>query len=182
MAGSDRVLPLALCCYTAGSTLFHLYSRSQPSCALWGYTYWRTLRRVVLGARSFLLLFTGASAAGPAPHEHTRGKQLFKYREATQAHALQCDRCGTQELITTTADPLKARQIAERWRWLFDTPLGDLCPRCAGVWRAGVLDAEVAPPRVDDAEQTPSAHPTLSHKVNTLWKRGHGSFRRLFLF
>jgi len=106
----------------------------------------------VLRVRCCLLLFTGAPVAGPAPPIHIRGKQLLKYSEATEAHELKCDRCGTRDLITTTGDPLKARKIAVRWRWVFDTPIGDLCPRCAGVWRAGVLDPEFAAPRADDSE------------------------------
>ena len=147
------ISPAVLVSFTAWHmSLEERHTWEQSSCALCGYTFWRTPRRVVLRARSFPLLLTGASAAGPAPHEYIRGTQLFKYRETTQAHVLQCDRCGTQELITTAADPLRARQIAERWRWVLDTPLGDLCPGCAGVWRAGALDAEFSVSHDDDTE------------------------------
>ena len=67
---------------------------------------------------------------------------MFNYQEKVQAHSLQSDRCGVHSLITTTKDQDRARQIAERWKWVFDTPRGDLCPRCAGVWQLGMLGAE----------------------------------------
>ena len=77
---------------------------------------------------------------------------MFGFQERLQAHALQCDHCGTYDAITTTRDPHRARQVAERWKWVLDTPLGVLCPRCAGIWKAGMLDAtigatEVSSPR-----------------------------------
>ena len=59
-----------------------------------------------------------------------------------QAHSMQCDRCRVSSLVTTTKDQGRARQIAERWKWVSDTPRGDLCPRCAGLWQLGMFGGE----------------------------------------
>ena len=107
---------------------------------------------------------------------------MLEYREATKAYDLQCDHCGKQDLITTTADPQKAREIATRWKWAFDTPIGDLCPSCAGMWQLRMLDAQSETSPVSHTEQVPSSHPSASEVVQTVWQRGRGSFRRLFLF
>ena len=79
---------------------------------------------------------------GKTQDQNWRSEKVFTYQETRHAHALQCDRCGAQDFITTAKDERRARDIAERWGWALETPRGDLCPRCTGLWKAGMLTAE----------------------------------------
>jgi len=67
---------------------------------------------------------------------------MFTYQADERAHALRCDRCGAQDFITTTREEQRARAIAARWMWALGTARGDLCPRCAGLWKASLLTTE----------------------------------------
>ena len=78
---------------------------------------------------------------GKTQDQNWRSKKVFTYQGTRRAHALQCDRCGAQDFITTAKDERRARDIAARWGWVLETPHGDLCPQCAGLWKAGVLTA-----------------------------------------
>jgi hypothetical protein len=79
---------------------------------------------------------------GKTHGKNRRREKMFTYQDMKHAHALQCDRCGAQDFILTAKDEGRAREIAERWTWALETPRGDLCPRCAGLWKAGALTAE----------------------------------------
>ena len=57
-------------------------------------------------------------------------------------YLVQCDRCSYNIHITTATVERRVIEIAKRWGWALGTEHGDLCTRCAGLWRAGVFDPE----------------------------------------
>lgn len=53
---------------------------------------------------------------------------------------LHCDHCQAEHSTRATAfTETKFKQLAESWGWAFDTEHGDLCKKCAKVWKKGQL-------------------------------------------
>jgi uncharacterized protein with PIN domain len=66
-------------------------------------------------------------------------EKMIKYDPLYQFYLLECDRCGYRTTITTARTEERVREIAARWGWVFETEQDDLCRRCAGMRRHGVL-------------------------------------------
>jgi hypothetical protein len=59
----------------------------------------------------------------------------------TQTMMLICDNCDQKDFVLTAKTVEQARRVAEgAFGWAMDTEHGDLCPRCATLWRRGGFD------------------------------------------
>jgi hypothetical protein len=60
-----------------------------------------------------------------------------------------CDKCGRLDSVSTVKTAAQAKQIANTsFSWEMDTPLGDLCRRCAGERHGGSPDKGRAGPLI----------------------------------
>jgi hypothetical protein len=60
-----------------------------------------------------------------------------------------CDKCGRLDSVSTVKTAAQAKQIANTsFSWEMDTPLGDLCRRCAGERHGGSPDKGRAGPSI----------------------------------
>jgi hypothetical protein len=66
---------------------------------------------------------------------------VIERHDYTQTLMLICDNCDRRDFVNTAKTEDQARRVAEAaFRWAMGTEHGDLCPRCAALWRSGGLD------------------------------------------
>ena len=79
--------------------------------------------------------------ASSIPHARIEGGPVVQHQSYANYFVMTCDRCGRLETVSTAKTAAQARQVATMsFSWETDTPLGDLCHRCARDWHLGYLD------------------------------------------
>jgi hypothetical protein len=63
---------------------------------------------------------------------------MVQHQSYANYFVMTCDECGRLETVGTVKTAARARQVAiTSFSWEMDTPLGDLCRRCAWKWHNG---------------------------------------------
>jgi hypothetical protein len=77
------------------------------------------------------------------------GTPLIQHQSYANYFVVTCDKCGRLDSVSTVKTATQAKQIANTsFSWEMDTPLGDLCRRCAWEWRDGSPDKGGAGPLI----------------------------------
>lgn len=79
---------------------------------------------------------------------------MLQYQSYANCFVVTCDKCGRLDSVGTAKTATQAKRIAATFLgWEMDTPLGDLCRRCAWKRHNGSLDEGRAGP-LDVVENT----------------------------
>ena len=74
---------------------------------------------------------------------------MIQHQSYASYFVVTCDKCGRLDSVSTVKTVTQAKQIANTsFSWEMDTPLGDLCRRCAWEWRGGSPDKGRAGPLI----------------------------------
>jgi hypothetical protein len=77
------------------------------------------------------------------------GGPVIQQQSYANYFVVTCDKCGRLDSVSTVKTATQAKRIANTsFSWEMDTPLGDLCRRCAGEWRDGSPDKGRAGPSI----------------------------------
>ena len=80
------------------------------------------------------------------------GTPLIQHQPYANCFLVTCDKCGRLDSVSTAKTATQAARIATAvFSWEMDTPLGDLCRRCAWKWHHGYLDEIHPSPGVEHA-------------------------------
>jgi hypothetical protein len=61
---------------------------------------------------------------------------VIQHQSYANYFVVTCDKCGRLDSVSTVKTAAQAKQVANTsFSWKMDTPLGDLCHRCAGEAR-----------------------------------------------
>jgi len=81
---------------------------------------------------------TTRRACKPSKAQYGGGTPVIQQQSYANYFVVTCDKCGRLDSVSTVKTATQAKRIANTsLSWEMDTPVGDLCRRCAGELHDG---------------------------------------------